>query len=178
MPRGNWRAPRLTPKYGEMRNPKSKERQNVFLLSFFFFFWWKPTSAWCFFYWTIFCVCVCVFGFPLQGSGIQEKGGSEDRGAADEAGGSGDRSRREQADRPRHFQTQLFGPAHFCGLVRSHRNLFISNCTTVQQKTGSFLFCFVFRCKKWGVPIEKIYNKTQREKFAWAIDMADEDYEF
>ncbi|MCJ8741348.1 hypothetical protein PDJAM_G00069600, partial [Pangasius djambal] len=34
------------------------------------------------------------------------------------------------------------------------------------------------KCKKWGVPIEKIYNKTQREKFAWAIDMADEDYEF
>ncbi|XP_072571763.1 DNA topoisomerase 1-like [Paramormyrops kingsleyae] len=33
-------------------------------------------------------------------------------------------------------------------------------------------------CKKWGVPIEKIYNKTQREKFAWALDMADEDYEF
>lgn len=34
------------------------------------------------------------------------------------------------------------------------------------------------RCKKWGVPIEKIYNKTQREKFAWAIDMAEKDYEF
>ncbi|XP_043842127.1 DNA topoisomerase 1 [Dromiciops gliroides] len=33
-------------------------------------------------------------------------------------------------------------------------------------------------CKKWGIPIEKIYNKTQREKFAWAIDMADKDYEF
>ncbi|XP_035238565.1 DNA topoisomerase 1 isoform X1 [Anguilla anguilla] len=33
-------------------------------------------------------------------------------------------------------------------------------------------------CKKWNVPIEKIYNKTQREKFAWAIDMADEDFEF
>ncbi|KAJ8257854.1 hypothetical protein GJAV_G00190450 [Gymnothorax javanicus] len=33
-------------------------------------------------------------------------------------------------------------------------------------------------CKKWGVSIEKIYNKTQREKFAWAIDMADEDFEF
>ncbi|KAL1021600.1 hypothetical protein UPYG_G00015410 [Umbra pygmaea] len=32
--------------------------------------------------------------------------------------------------------------------------------------------------KKWDVPIEKIYNKTQREKFAWAIDMAEEDYEF
>uniref|UniRef100_V9KEW6 DNA topoisomerase I n=1 Tax=Callorhinchus milii TaxID=7868 RepID=V9KEW6_CALMI len=33
-------------------------------------------------------------------------------------------------------------------------------------------------CKKWDIQTEKIYNKTQREKFAWAIDMADEDYEF
>jgi DNA topoisomerase-1 len=33
-------------------------------------------------------------------------------------------------------------------------------------------------CKKHNVPIEKVYNKTQREKFRWAIDMADEDYEF
>ena len=33
-------------------------------------------------------------------------------------------------------------------------------------------------CKKFDVPIEKVYNKTQREKFRWAIDMADEDYEF
>ena len=33
-------------------------------------------------------------------------------------------------------------------------------------------------CKKWSVPIEKVYNKTQREKFAWAIDMADEHYVF
>ncbi|KAL4655314.1 DNA topoisomerase 1 isoform X1 [Arapaima gigas] len=33
-------------------------------------------------------------------------------------------------------------------------------------------------CKKWNVTIEKIYNKTQREKFAWAIDMADQDFEF
>ncbi|XP_072426111.1 DNA topoisomerase I, mitochondrial-like isoform X3 [Chiloscyllium punctatum] len=33
-------------------------------------------------------------------------------------------------------------------------------------------------CKKWHVPIEKIYNKTQREKFAWAIDMTDENFEF
>ncbi|KAM8864481.1 DNA topoisomerase I, mitochondrial isoform 2-T2 [Spinachia spinachia] len=33
-------------------------------------------------------------------------------------------------------------------------------------------------CKKWDVPIEKIYNKTQREKFAWAIDMAEKDFEF
>ncbi|KAL3059166.1 hypothetical protein OYC64_011148 [Pagothenia borchgrevinki] len=33
-------------------------------------------------------------------------------------------------------------------------------------------------CKKWDIPVEKIYNKTQREKFAWAMDMAEEDYEF
>ncbi|KAG7265046.1 hypothetical protein CRUP_020173, partial [Coryphaenoides rupestris] len=29
-------------------------------------------------------------------------------------------------------------------------------------------------CKKWDIPVEKIYNKTQREKFAWAIDMAED----
>lgn len=40
----------------------------------------------------------------------------------------------------------------------------------------SFQHCF--RCKKFNVPIDKIYNKTQRDKFRWAIDMADEDYEF
>ena len=34
------------------------------------------------------------------------------------------------------------------------------------------------RCKKWEVPIEKVYNKTQREKFAWAIDMAGPEYKF
>ncbi|XP_075212736.1 DNA topoisomerase 1 isoform X2 [Lycorma delicatula] len=33
-------------------------------------------------------------------------------------------------------------------------------------------------CKKFGVPIEKIYNKTQRDKFRWAIDMAGPDYVF
>ncbi|XP_019749666.1 DNA topoisomerase I, mitochondrial isoform X2 [Hippocampus comes] len=33
-------------------------------------------------------------------------------------------------------------------------------------------------CKRMGVPIEKIYNKTQRDKFAWAIDMTDIDFEF
>lgn len=38
---------------------------------------------------------------------------------------------------------------------------------------------FVFRrCKKNDVPIDKIYNKTQRDKFRWAIDMATEDYIF
>ncbi|KAK3922500.1 DNA topoisomerase 1 [Frankliniella fusca] len=33
-------------------------------------------------------------------------------------------------------------------------------------------------CKKHDVPIEKIYNKTQRDKFRWAIDMAEADYVF
>ena len=37
---------------------------------------------------------------------------------------------------------------------------------------------FVFRCKKWEVPIEKVYNKTQRDKFRWAIDMAGADFHF
>lgn len=33
-------------------------------------------------------------------------------------------------------------------------------------------------CKKMEVPIEKVFSRTHREKFQWAIDMADEDYEF
>ncbi|XP_065366156.1 DNA topoisomerase 1 [Calliphora vicina] len=33
-------------------------------------------------------------------------------------------------------------------------------------------------CKKHNVPIEKIFNKTQRTKFLWAIHMADENYVF
>ncbi|XP_061891586.1 DNA topoisomerase I, mitochondrial isoform X3 [Entelurus aequoreus] len=33
-------------------------------------------------------------------------------------------------------------------------------------------------CKKMGIPIEKIYNKSQRDKFAWAIEMTEEDFEF
>jgi len=36
-------------------------------------------------------------------------------------------------------------------------------------------------CKKHEVPIEKVYNKTQREKFRWAIDMImndDEEFQF
>merc|ERR1711962_896921 len=32
--------------------------------------------------------------------------------------------------------------------------------------------------KKWDIPVEKVYNKTQKEKFQWAIDMAEPDYEF
>merc|ERR1712133_44774 len=33
-------------------------------------------------------------------------------------------------------------------------------------------------CKKFDVPIEKVYNKTQREKFRWAIEMAEADFEW
>lgn len=33
-------------------------------------------------------------------------------------------------------------------------------------------------CKKNNVPIEKIYSKTQRDKFRWAIDMATSDFHF
>ncbi|KAK2841958.1 hypothetical protein Q5P01_012158 [Channa striata] len=33
-------------------------------------------------------------------------------------------------------------------------------------------------CKNMEVPVEKIYNKTQRDKFAWAIDMTEADFEF
>uniref|UniRef100_A0A3B4ZUZ4 DNA topoisomerase I n=1 Tax=Stegastes partitus TaxID=144197 RepID=A0A3B4ZUZ4_9TELE len=33
-------------------------------------------------------------------------------------------------------------------------------------------------CKNVEVPVEKIYNKTQRDKFAWAIDMTEADFEF
>jgi len=33
-------------------------------------------------------------------------------------------------------------------------------------------------CKKHSVPLDKVYNKTQREKFQWAVEMATEDFEF
>ena len=33
-------------------------------------------------------------------------------------------------------------------------------------------------CKKFDVPIEKVFTKTHREKFRWAIEMAGPDYEF
>jgi len=33
-------------------------------------------------------------------------------------------------------------------------------------------------CKKFNVPVEKIFTKTHREKFRWAMDMATEDYVF
>ncbi|XP_041125249.1 DNA topoisomerase 1 [Polyodon spathula] len=33
-------------------------------------------------------------------------------------------------------------------------------------------------CNNMGVPLDKIYNKSQREKFAWAIDMTELNFEF
>ncbi|KAM3609932.1 uncharacterized protein V6R79_022660 [Siganus canaliculatus] len=33
-------------------------------------------------------------------------------------------------------------------------------------------------CKNVEVPVDKIYNKSQRDKFAWAIDMTEADFEF
>ncbi|XP_073515729.1 DNA topoisomerase I, mitochondrial-like [Phyllobates terribilis] len=33
-------------------------------------------------------------------------------------------------------------------------------------------------CKKWDIGLEKIYNKTHRDKFAWAVHMTDADFVF
>ncbi|XP_053305033.1 DNA topoisomerase I, mitochondrial-like [Spea bombifrons] len=33
-------------------------------------------------------------------------------------------------------------------------------------------------CKKWNVGLEKIYNKTYKDKFAWAVDMTESDFIF
>ncbi|XP_059190256.1 DNA topoisomerase I, mitochondrial [Centropristis striata] len=33
-------------------------------------------------------------------------------------------------------------------------------------------------CNNMEVPVEKIYNKSQRDKFAWAIDMTEADFQF
>ncbi|MCL4121459.1 UNVERIFIED_CONTAM: hypothetical protein GTU68_039071, partial [Idotea baltica] len=33
-------------------------------------------------------------------------------------------------------------------------------------------------CKKNNIPVDKVYNKTQRQKFQWAIDMATSDFVF
>ena len=69
--------------------------------------------------------------------------------------------------------------------------LFLSLGLTVERRKRPILysilsstFCCrisVAWCKKHEVPIEKVYNKTQREKFRWAIDMImgdDEEYTF
>ena len=33
-------------------------------------------------------------------------------------------------------------------------------------------------CMRYQVPLEKVYSKTHREKFRWAIDMTDESFHF
>ena len=50
--------------------------------------------------------------------------------------------------------------------------------TRCRQVSHSPTLFSALRCKKFDVPLEKIYNKTQRDKFAWAVDMADEDFSF
>lgn len=113
-----------------------------------------------------------------QGRGVQEESCGEDRGAADEAGGTGHRSGGEQADRPGYLQAQLPGPTYLSSLVRRRFHML---CSKMPLVCFGILFLFILsssRCKKFGILIEKIYNKTQREKFAWAIDMAEKDFEF
>lgn len=91
-------------------------------------------------------------------------------GAAAEAGDPGDGQGREQDDRPGHLQAQLLGPPYLSGLVSTRRGTL-----WVTLSDPLMLSC---RCKKFKVPIEKIFNKTQRDKFRWAIDMAGADYRF
>jgi DNA topoisomerase-1 len=33
-------------------------------------------------------------------------------------------------------------------------------------------------CKRFDVPVEKVYNNTQRKKFRWAMEMAEADFVF
>ena len=76
---------------------------------------------------------------------------------------------REQDHCTRHFQAQLPGPSNISGMVSMGVDCVFDVSTE----------CLVaFRCKKHGVTIEKVYNKTQRDKFNWAIDMADETFVF
>lgn len=66
------------------------------------------------------------------------------------------------------------------GFAFLHQNTFFGNCFGLFLLLFTCLFyllCFS-RCKKHEVSLEKIYNKTQREKFAWAIDMTEKDFVF
>ena len=77
---------------------------------------------------------------------------------------------------------------HMLTLSSTYDNMYCA-CSSTQQENKEIALgtsklnyldprISVAWCRKWEVPIEKIYNKTQREKFAWAIDMADEDFVF
>lgn len=39
-------------------------------------------------------------------------------------------------------------------------------------------FVALFRCKNMEVPLDKVYNKSQRDKFAWAVHMTEKDFDF
>ncbi|XP_069847628.1 DNA topoisomerase I, mitochondrial-like isoform X1 [Dipodomys merriami] len=34
------------------------------------------------------------------------------------------------------------------------------------------------RCRRFGVPVEKVYSRAQRERFAWALEEGDEHFQF
>lgn len=126
----------------------------------------------------------------------EEEAAGAVEGAAQQAGDPRDRQGREQNHRARNIEAQLLGSANFCGMVSEvHWNsidlhqqfcccclisafFFSSSVATCLKLVNIFFASFNFRCKKHGVPIEKIFNKTQRDKFRWAIEMVDEDYVF
>lgn len=162
-PKESWRAPRRMPKYGGTRNPRSELDLRCAAR--------RVVSA----------SCHDDPRLTAQGRGDQEEGRPEDRRAADEAGSAGHRSWRKQANCARHVKAQLSRPSHLCGLVSNFLFIyfFINKAFFHSLRAPSLLtLVLLTRCKKWGIPVEKIYNKTQREKFAWAIDMADDDFEF
>lgn len=64
-----------------------------------------------------------------------------------------------------------------CVLYLLFASDFYVRLVTFRNKQLTYLI-LIFRCKKFDVPIEKIYNKTQRDKFRWAIDMAGPEYVF
>lgn len=65
--------------------------------------------------------------------------------------------------------------SRFNGILAKSYLYLVSSCPVL---VTIVFFLFFYRCKKYKVPIEKIYNKTQRDKFRWAIDMAGPDYIF
>jgi hypothetical protein len=107
--------------------------------------------------------------------GEEEEAAGALEGAAEQARDPRDRQGRKQNDRARNIEAQLLGPAYLRGMV-SHSTF--NPSLSLSQPSISLSLSPTNRCKKHEVPIEKIFNKTQRDKFRWAIEMADEDYEF
>ncbi|CAF3353952.1 unnamed protein product [Rotaria socialis] len=66
-----------------------------------------------------------------------------------------------------------------CSLRVEHIKLF-EKINTIGENVVEFDFLGKdsIRRKKWDVPIEEIYSKTQHDKLLWAVDMATADYHF